>query len=149
MTPNKMNDQDHPARDEAGYTLAELLVVLAVLTLILSIVTPQIFNYLGRAKSRTAKIQIEALASNMDFFRLDVGRFPSADEGLVALVDNPDGLDSWAGPYINKRSGLIDPWGNPYQYRLDESGDRVEIYTFGSDNKEGGEGEAADVDNRE
>lgn len=132
-------------RGEAGYTLTELLVVLVILTLIATIVTPRVFDYLGRAKSRTAKIQIEELTSHLDLFRLDVGRYPTASEGLQALVTRPDSASGWSGPYLRKASGLTDPWGAAYVYKVPGNHGDYDLLSFGADGREGGEGEDADV----
>ena len=86
--------------DARGLTLIEMLVVLAILALVVGLVGPRVVDYLGRAKSTTAKLQIENLAAGLDLFRLDVGRYPSTQEGLPALVQRPAGLAAWKGPYI-------------------------------------------------
>lgn len=124
------------------------MVVLLILALIGTIAAPQVTKYLRKAKSQTAKIQVDALSAAVDSFHLDVGRFPTGDEGLKVLVDRPSDTTKWDGPYLKKRDSLIDPWGHPYLYRFPgQHGGEYDIYTLGSDNREGGEGDAADVGN--
>lgn len=135
--------------NEAGYTLLEVMVVLLILVLIASVAAPVMFNQLGKAKTRTARLQIEALSAQLDFFRIDVQRYPTSQEGLRTLVERPEGLGSWAGPYIKKSASLIDPWGHGYLYRSPGEHGEYDLYTLGSDNAEGGDGEESDVTNWE
>ena len=128
-----------------GFTLLELMVVLLILALLASIAAPQVTKHLRKAKVETAKIQVEALGAAVDSFNIDTGRFPTTEESLKALVEKPAGLDSWDGPYIKKKDSLIDPWGEPYHYQHPGSGREYDIYSLGSDKKEGGEGDAGDV----
>ncbi len=129
----------------AGFTLVELLVVLAILGLIAAIAVPQTIGYLGRAKSNTAGIQIENLGAALDLYRLDVGRYPSDSEGLEALVSAPGDVSNWAGPYLKKESSLLDPWDKPYQYRFPGQNGEYDLFSFGADGQEGGEGENRDI----
>lgn len=127
-----------------GFTLIELLVVLAILTMLAGLVGPKVLNSLGGAKSKTAGVQIADLDKSLELFKLDVGRYPSNEEGLNALVVKPASANGWNGPYL--KGGLpTDPWGNAYRYTTSPAG--VEILSLGSDNAPGGEGEAADVRN--
>jgi len=128
-----------------GFTLLELMVVLLILALIASIAAPQVTKHLRKAKVETAKIQIEALGAAVDSFNIDNGRYPTTEESLKALVERPADLKTWDGPYIKKKESLLDPWGEAYHYRHPGTGREYDIYTLGSDKKEGGEGEAADV----
>src|ERR1700758_950796 len=100
-----------------GFTLIELLVVLAILGMLAAIAVPQVLKYLGRAKDDVVKVQEQALGTSLDLFLLDVGRYPTDQEGLQALVQAPAGLGQWHGPYMTKKNSLIDPWGRPYVYR--------------------------------
>lgn len=134
-------------RKRGGFTLLELMVVLLILALMGTIAAPQVTKYLRKAKSQTAKIQVDALSAAVDSFHLDVGRFPTGDEGLKVLVDRPSETAKWDGPYLKKRDSLIDPWGHPYLYRFPGQHGEYDIYSLGSDNREGGEGDAADVGN--
>ena len=129
-------------RPSDGFTLIELLVVLAILGLLAAIAGPQVLKYLGRAKEDVVKVQVEALRTSLDLFKLDIGRNPTEQEGLNALVQKPAGVDQWNGPYVTKASSLIDPWGRPYVYRpTDQSGNYV-LYSLGPD---GNRGPPADI----
>jgi general secretion pathway protein G len=132
-------------RTNNGFTLLELMVVLLILALIATIAAPQVTKHLRKAKLETAKIQVDALSAAVDSFNIDNGRFPTNDEALKALVEKPAGLPSWDGPYIKKKESLVDPWGEPYKYRIPGSSREYDVYSLGSDRKEGGEGDAIDV----
>ncbi len=129
----------------AGFTLVELLVVLAILGLIAAIAVPQTIGYLGRAKSNTAGIQIDNLGAALDLYRLDVGRYPSDSEGLEALVNSPGDVNNWVGPYLRKVSSLLDPWERPYEYRFPGQNGEYDLFSLGADGQEGGEGENRDL----
>lgn len=129
-----------------GFTLIELLVVLAILGLLAGLVGPRVLSQLGGAKSKTAVVQIRDLEQAAELFKLDVGRFPTSQEGLSALVSAPPTANGWNGPYLRK--GLPnDPWGNPYHYEFPGRNGELDIYTLGADNAPGGDGENADVGN--
>ena len=128
-----------------GFTLVELLVVLAILGLIAAIAVPQTIGYLGRAKSNTAGIQIDNLGAALDLYRLDVGRYPSDSEGLEALVNPPGDVGNWAGPSLRKASSLLDPWEKPYEYRFPGQNGEYDLFSLGADGQEGGEGENRDL----
>lgn len=133
-------------KSQRGFTLIELLVVLAILTLLAGLVGPRVLSQLGGAKSKTAAVQIADIEKSLEIFKLDVGRFPTAEEGLNALVTKPESAAGWNGPYL--KGGLPnDPWGKPYQYKPVDSG-AVEILSLGADGAPGGDGENADVKNR-
>ena len=140
-------DRTKNARRSVGFTLLELMVVLLILTLLATIAAPRVTQYLRKAKAQTAKIQVDALGAAVDSFHLDTGRFPTSDEGLRALVERPADTSRWDGPYLKKRESLIDPWGHPYLYRNPGQHAEYDLYTLGSDNREGGEGDAADIGN--
>jgi len=131
----------------AGFTLLELMVVMLILALLATIAAPQVMKHLSKAKSQTAKIQIDALTASVSFFQMDLGRVPTDQEGLKALVEKPADEPKWDGPYVQKADSLIDPWGNPYRYKHPGIHRDFEIFTLGSDNKEGGDGDARDVGN--
>src|SRR5579885_54132 len=101
-----------------GFTLVELLVVLAILGLLVGIAVPQLFKYFSRAKEDAANVQIETIASGLDLFLLDIGRYPTEQEGLKALVEPPPSLARWRGPYLSRPSLLNDPWNRPYIYHV-------------------------------
>lgn len=128
-----------------GFTLLELLVVLAILGMIAMIAVPQVLNYLERAKTDTTGIQIESIGAALDLYRLDVGRYPSEEEGLEILVRRPVDVEKWNGPYVKKSESLIDPWGNAYLYRFPGEHGKYDLYSFGADAAEGGEDENQDI----
>jgi len=130
-----------------GYTLVELLVVLAILGLLVALAAPRVIKYLGSAKTDTARIQIEKLAGVLDLYRLEIGRYPTEQEGMLALVEQPPQVDEWNGPYLKNRQSLIDPWGTPYLYQSPGEHGEYDLYTLGADGKEGGEGEDQDIAN--
>ena len=137
-----------PARPrEQGFTLIELLVVLAILGLLAAIATPQVLSYLGKAKTDTARVEINNIATALDLNLIDIGRYPTQQEGLAALVENPGGIPAWRGPYLKTRTAPVDPWGRPYQYRVPGQRGPFEIYTLGADNAPGGSGDNTDVSN--
>ncbi|MEG0922386.1 MAG: type II secretion system major pseudopilin GspG [Comamonas sp.] len=129
-------------RKNRGFTLIELLVVLAILTLLAGLVGPKVLSQLGGAKSKTAGVQINDLQKALDIYKLDVGRYPTSEEGLEALTKQPGNVRGWNGPYLT--GGVpSDPWNNPYRYTY--ANGKVELLSLGSDGQPGGEGEAADV----
>ena len=130
-----------------GFTLVELLVVLVILGLLVALAAPRVMKYLGSARSDTARIQIEKLSGILDLYRLEVGRYPTDQEGLQALMDKPAQADAWNGPYLKNRESLTDPWGVPYAYRSPGQHGEFDLYTLGADGKEGGEGADKDVTN--
>ena len=137
----------HPANPKRhlGFTLVELLVVLAILGLLAGLVGPQVMKFLGSSKSKTAALQIHDLSATLDMYRLETGRYPSSDEGLEALVADPGDVANWNGPYLKKGQVPKDPWGNDYQYRFPGEHGGFDIWSLGADNREGGDGENADV----
>ena len=136
-----------PKDGDAGFTLLEMLVVLAILALLAAIVAPQVLHYLGTSRSQAASVQIANINAAADHFKLDVGRYPTQDEGLDALVKAPPTAPNWDGPYLKKASGLMDPWGHKYLYLNPGKHGEIDIFTLGADQKEGGTGEAKDVGN--
>ncbi len=131
-----------------GFTLMEMIVVLAIIGLIMGLVGPRLFGQAERAKVQTAQTQIKMLSGALQTMRLDIGRLPSADEGLRLLNQRPSderAAQSWAGPYLDEAVPL-DPWNNPYQYSPTPAGDRpFTLYSFGADGRPGGEGLDADI----
>jgi general secretion pathway protein G len=115
---------------ERGYTLMELLVVLAILGLLTAIATPFVLHYLETAKVKTARIDIDAIGQNLQAFKIDVGRFPTTQEGLNALVKAPPGVEDWNGPYV-KKLNFNDPWGRPYKYQSPGQHGDYDLYSYG------------------
>jgi general secretion pathway protein G len=132
-------------RGESGFTLLELLVVLAIMGMLAAIIAPQVIKYLGSSKTATAKIQIQNVMAALELYRLDVGRYPTGQEGLQSLVVAPPTAPSWNGPYLKKDSALKDPWGVPYVYQIPGQHGEVDVFTLGQDQQPGGTGEAQDV----
>lgn len=130
---------------QQGMTLVELLVVLVILGLLAGLVGPQVLNQLGGAKSKTALVQVKDLEQGAELFKLDVGRFPSDQEGLNALVEKPSTAPGWNGPYLKEQRIPLDPWGHPYHYQYPDSNGGLRIYSLGADNAEGGDGENKDI----
>ena len=133
-------------RSQTGFTLMELLVVLAILGLLMSLVGPQVLNQLGGAKTKTAGIQIKDLEQALEMYKLDVGRFPSTSEGLEALVKKPGNATGWNGPYL-KSDVPLDPWNREYNYKYPGERAEVDIFTYGANGSPGGDGEDSDVGN--
>lgn len=134
-------------RGEGGFTLIEILVVIAIIALIISIVGPRVLNYLAESKVKAARIQIQSFGSALDLFNLDTGRYPTTGEGLTALVQFPGTIPAWNGPYLKGSVVPNDPWGKPYVYRSPGEHGAYDIMSYGSDGQEGGTGTAADITN--
>jgi general secretion pathway protein G len=129
--------------DKKGFTLVELLVVIVIIGLLAALVGPRLFPKLGKGKQAAAKAQIELLGQALDQFRLDVGRYPTTQEGLSALVVNP-GIEKWDGPYL-KKAVPNDPWDRPYNYQSPGEHGEYDLFSYGRDGSPGGEGEDKDV----
>ena len=131
-----------------GFTLIELLVVVVIIGLLAGFVAPRYFGQVGKSEVNVARAQIDALEKALDQYRLDTGRYPTAEMGLKALVDKPANEPKWAGPYLRKAVPL-DPWGKPYVYRIPgEKGGEFDLVSYGRDGQPGGSDEAADISNR-
>ena len=144
----KSRGNQRPSRGlSQGFTLLELLVVLAIIALLVGLVAPRVVQYLSKAKTETAKTQIHNIASALDLYRLEVGHYPNQSEGLDALVTAPAGSNGWNGPYLTNAKGLVDPWGEKYQYRVPGQHGEYDLFTYGADKAQGGEGEDQDVGN--
>jgi len=142
------NDMNHEEgnlrrRGELGFTLIELLIVMIILGLLAALVAPKMFQKVGSSKQKAAKTQISMLGTALDAYRLDMGRYPSGEDGLDALR-KPPGQGSWDGPYLSK-DVPPDPWGNPYVYRAPGEHGDYDLVSLGADGQDGGEGENADV----
>lgn len=144
MTALQKNRKTRSA--QTGFTLMELLVVLAILGLLMGLVGPQVLNSLGGAKTKTAGIQIKDIEQALEMYKLDVGRFPSTAQGLGSLFTKPADASGWNGPYL-KSDVPLDPWKNEYQYKYPGQKGELDIFTYGADGSPGGEGEDSDVGN--
>jgi general secretion pathway protein G len=132
-------------RRQAGFTLIEIMVVMVIIGLLMALVGPNLIGRSEKAKTQAAAMQIERLGTVLDTFRLDIGRYPSTQEGLQALVQRPSGLERWDGPYLNKGVPK-DPWDRPYVYRSPGDGGRpYDIYSLGADGAPGGQDQNRDI----
>ena len=131
-----------------GFTLIELLVVLAILTMLAGLVGPRVLGMLGGAKSKTAAVQISEIEKALEVYKLDVGRFPTSEEGLDALVKKPGSANGWNGSYV-KGGVPTDPWSHPYRYANPGANGGIDIVSLGADGAPGGDGENADIQNRQ
>lgn len=133
-------------RDEAGYTLTELLVVIVVLAMIAAAVTPQVMGRFNSAKTRTAQLHANTLSAALDDFFIDVGRYPTSEEGIAALLESPPNVDGWIGPYVRSERSLVDPWGRRYILVPPAAPNTPPaVASLGADGAEGGEGADADI----
>lgn len=136
--------QPHVRSHLEGFTLLELLVVVVIIGLLASYVGPKYFSQIGKSEVTVARSQIEAFERALDSFRLDVGRYPTTEEGLDALLHRPASATGWSGPYL-KKDVPPDPWGRPYTYRAPGAKGDFEIVSLGKDGQPGGTGENADI----
>jgi len=139
---NRQSCRFHQKRH--GFTLIELLIVMIIIGLLASLVGPRLFQHVGGAKQKTAKAQIELLGTALDSYRLDIGSYPSTEQGLQALREQPSGVENWNGPYLPKKIPQ-DPWGNDYHYKYPGEHGDYDLYSYGADGEAGGDGEDADV----
>lgn len=145
MNGNNILDGRH-----AGFTLIEILIVVIIVGLLAGLVGPELFGRLGKAKSTTAKAQIEQLSAALDSYRLDMGSYPTTSEGLIVLIEAPqEDSPDWSGPYLSKAKIPKDPWGEPYRYRSPGEHGDFDLFSLGADKQEGGEKENRDVANWE
>ncbi|HTY98529.1 MAG TPA: type II secretion system major pseudopilin GspG [Rhodocyclaceae bacterium] len=133
-------------RSSAGFTLLELLVVMVIIGLLAGYVGPKYFAQIGKSEVKTARAQIDALEKALDQYRLDVGHYPSTEQGLAALMAKPAEEAKWDGPYL-KKAVPMDPWGHPYQYKQPGEHGEYDLLSLGKDGQPGGSGEAADITN--
>jgi general secretion pathway protein G len=132
----------------AGFTLIEMLVVLTIISLIIGLVGPRVLSYLSESRVKAAKIQIESFGSALDLFYIDEGRYPTDAEGLVALVERPNGVEVWNGPYVKGGRIPVDPWGHAYQYHVAANrSPPYEIVSLGPDGRGGDANITADASN--
>jgi general secretion pathway protein G len=131
-------------RKTVGFTLLELLVVIVIIGLLAGYVAPRYFGQVGKSEVQVARAQIDSLEKALDQYRLDNRHYPSAEQGLDALVTKPANETAWAGPYL-KKAVPNDPWGRAYVYRMPGSKSEYDLYSLGRDGKPGGSGEDADI----
>ena len=132
------------SRRDRGVTLIEILVVMVIIAMFATLVGARLFRSVDKARQATAKSQIQEFEGTLDMFRLDVGRYPTTQEGLAALRVKPSGIENWDGPYL-RRDVPLDPWGHPYVYRCPGQHGDFDLLALGSDGQEGGEGDASDI----
>ncbi|MGF1464394.1 MAG: type II secretion system major pseudopilin GspG [Maricaulaceae bacterium] len=143
----KSTIHDARRRAEAGVTLIEMLIVLVIIGLIAGLVGPQLFSQVDRSRSIAAEAEIRALKNALDTLRLDIGRYPTTEEGLTLLIEPPpDNAVNWFGPYLEQDDPPVDPWQSPYVYERDTEDERIiYLYTLGADGRVGGNGADADI----
>lgn len=148
FNPAADRSEAHEDASKRGYSLLEILIVLTIIGLIAAFVGPRLFSLLDHSKVTTARVQVRALESALETMRLDIGRYPTATEGLKLLVEgDPKAVVGWRGPYLG---GALpqDPWGHPYAYQSPASEEApAKVFSYGSDGKPGGSGDAADIYN--
>lgn len=135
-------------RPDAGFSLLEMLVVLTIIGLLATLVAPKVTKYLSGAKSGTAVAQMSSIAQALELYRLEVGSLPSQEAGLTALLERPANRPGWNGPYLDRPSALIDPWGTIYQYRVPGETGEFDLFSMGADKTVGGTGDDSDLSYR-
>jgi general secretion pathway protein G len=142
LAPQQCHARPRPR--QRGFTLLELLVVIVIIGLLAGLVAPRYFDQVSKSNAKVAKAQVESLAQALDQYRLDVGSYPTTEQGLNALYVKPQNIERWAGPYL-KKPVPVDPWGNKYVFKSPGDHGDVDIMSLGLDGQIGGAGEAADV----
>src|SRR5258706_10090717 len=132
-------------RDDAGYTLLELLVVLTILGLLTVMATPYVIRYIESGRVRTARTEVANIGSALDLYKSDVGQYPTTAEGLDSLIKQPAGVDNWNGPYLKKVGALKDPWGHPYFYRSPGQHGDFDLFSYGASAKPSNDNEKPQV----
>lgn len=135
----------HSTGSGNGFTLIELLVVLVILGMLAGLVGPRVMKYVGESKVKTARLQIEDLGAAIDLYHLDTGSYPSSEQGLRALIEQPADTNNWNGPYLKKKTVPRDPWGEAYLYQSPGDNGPYDLSSLGSDKTDGGDGEGKDI----
>ena len=136
----------HPAKRERGFSLLELLAVLVILGILAGVFAPKFLGQAESAKRKAAKLEIDQIGQSLDLYKLEMGKYPTSQEGLAALVTAPSGTTNWNGPYLKKTTVPKDPWGNEYKYTSPGDQNRpYDIVSLGGDGKEGGDNDGKDI----
>ncbi|MEC5386769.1 type II secretion system major pseudopilin GspG [Uliginosibacterium sp. H3] len=146
MTTRTVRHRRDTAHRIAGFTLLELLVVMVIIGLLAGYVGPKFFAHIGKAEVKTARAQLDSLEKALDAYRLDVGSYPTTEQGLASLVTAPGDVPQWKGPYL-KKGVPEDPWHHPYQYKAPGEHGEFDLLSLGKDGQPGGTGEAEDIVN--
>ena len=133
-------------RQNAGVTLLEVIVTLAMIALIVGLVAPRLMENFGRAKSQAAEVHMNNIAAALQLYYIDIGQYPSEAEGLTALLEAPDAAQNWRGPYVDDAEDLNDPWGRPLIFKAPAETKPFSLSTLGRDGHPGGTGEDTDLE---
>jgi len=123
-----------------------MLVVIGIISLIAAVLTPGIIGQFSRARAKAAQLQLDTLAADLEAYSSDVGHYPTTEEGIQALVEEPASVQGWSGPYVKSRKMLTDPWGNPIVYTVDATGKKFSVKSLGADGKPGGKSVDRDLE---
>ncbi|HHT9104540.1 MAG TPA: type II secretion system major pseudopilin GspG [Candidatus Wujingus californicus] len=129
----------------AGFTLLELLIVMIIIGLLAALIGPKMIGRVGESRQTVAKQQIEGFGSALEMYKLDTTKYPTQEQGLEALVSEPQGVNNWKGPYLKKKFIPKDPWGNEYIYTYPGANGDYDIVSYGADGNTGGDDEDKDV----